>query len=153
MSNLSDKALSIAITQVGQDEKPHGSNWGHPVQDYLHSVGIDFPASWCMSFVFWCYQEAATQLQGINSAIKSGGVLNVWNKADSAIRATVPSVGSVFIMDHGHGLGHTGIVEKFDDNFIYTVEGNTNDTGSREGIEVCRHKRTRASIKGYINYQ
>lgn len=152
MTSLSQNALEIAITQVGQDEKPHGSNWGEPVKTYLHSVGVDFPASWCMAFVYWSFQRAADELQVANTAIKSAGVLYVWNKADATIRATVPSIGSVFVMDFGGGHGHTGIVEKFDDTFIYTIEGNTNDTGSREGVEVCRRKRIRKSIKGYLNY-
>lgn len=153
MSILSDKALQISTTQIGQDEKPHGSNWGHPVKDYLISVGIGFPASWCMAFVYWCFSKAAIDNKIINTAIKTGGVLAAWNKVDAKRKTTLPSIGSVFIIDFGHGLGHTGIVEKFDANFIYTIEGNTNDTGSREGIEVCRRKRTRKSInKGYINY-
>jgi hypothetical protein len=150
---LSQKALEIAITQIGQDEKPHGSNWGLPVKNYLSSVGITFPASWCMAFIFWCFSEASKNLNVPNTAIKSGGVLAVWNKATPILqKSTTPSVGSVFIMDFGHGEGHTGIVEKFDNTFIYTIEGNTNDTGSREGIEVCRRKRLRTTIKGYINY-
>ena len=51
MSSLSDKVVKVAITQVGKQEKPLGSNWGIPVQDYLKSVGITHPASWCMAFV------------------------------------------------------------------------------------------------------
>lgn len=149
---LSTKALEIAITQIGQDEKPHGSNWGLPVKNYLSSVGINFPASWCMAFIFWCFSEASKNLKIPNSALKTGGVLKAWNDAPAALKTKVPAVGSVFILDFGKGLGHTGIVEKFDATFIYTIEGNTNDTGSREGIEVCRRKRLRSSIKGYINY-
>lgn len=152
MSKLSEEALKIAISQIGQDEKPHGSNWGEPVKSYLKSVGINFPASWCMAFVYWCYQMAATKLNVKNNAIKTGGVLFAWNNSSDAIKSFAPKIGSVFIMEFGHGLGHTGIVENYDDNFIYTVEGNTNDTGSREGIEVCRRKRSRKSIKGYLNY-
>lgn len=152
MSDLSDKALEVAITQIGQDEKPHGSNWGQPVKSYLVSVGIDFAASWCMAFVYWCFEGAAFELKVKNTAIKSAGVLNVWTLVIPSKKSNSPSIGSVFIMDFGHGLGHTGIVEKFDQNFVYTIEGNTNDTGSREGIEVCRRKRSRKSIKGYINY-
>jgi hypothetical protein len=152
MSKLSDKALQIAITQIGQDEKPHGSNWGEPVKSYLASVGLNFAASWCMAFLYWCFTKAATSLKVVNTAVKSGGVLHVWNTAPKEYRATKPSIGSIFIMSFGNGLGHTGIVEKFDANFIYTIEGNTNDTGSREGIEVCRKKRARTSIKGYLNF-
>lgn len=152
MSILSDKALETAISQIGKEEVPRGSNWGEPVKTYLKSTGITFPASWCMSFMYWCFNQAATTLAITNSAVKSAGVLAVWNKVSPSIKATTPSVGSVFIMDFGHGLGHTGIVEKFDDTYVYTIEGNTNDTGSREGYEVCRRKRARTSIKGYINY-
>ena len=55
-------------------------------------------------------------------------------------------------MDFGKGLGHTGLVYKIDENFIYTIEGNTNDSGSREGIMVCFKQRTRKKIKGYLRY-
>ena len=37
--------------------------------------------------------------------------------------------------------GHAGIVVDFDDRYIYTVEGNTNDDGSREGGVVAEKKR------------
>ncbi|WP_281322006.1 CHAP domain-containing protein [Flavobacterium aestivum] len=149
---LSEKMLEIAITQIGKQENPLGSNWGEPVKNYLESVGIGFPASWCMAFVFWCSKKAAEALVVKNTAIKTGGVLKAWNDAPKEMKALVPSIGSVFIMDFGKGLGHTGIVEKFDAANIYTIEGNTNDTGSREGIEVCRKTRKRSVIKGYLNY-
>lgn len=152
MSNLSKEALKIATTQIGQQEKPLGSNWGEPIKSYLASVGIGFPASWCMAFVYWCFKSASTKLAIPNTAIKSGGVLAVWNKASKESKSLVPSIGSVFIMDHGHGLGHTGIVESFNATHIFTIEGNTNDSGSREGIEVCKKTRLRTTIKGYINY-
>ena len=29
-------------------------------------------------------------------------------------------------------LNHTGVVVSYDDTFIHTVEGNTNDTGARD---------------------
>ncbi|WP_035647306.1 CHAP domain-containing protein [Flavobacterium sp. ASV13] len=149
---LSQKMLEIAITQLGQQEKPLGSNWGEPVKSYLASVGVGFPASWCMAFVYWCSKKASEVLAVKNTAMKTGGVLKAWNDAPKEMKSLIPSIGSVFIMDFGKGLGHTGIVEKFDDVNIYTIEGNTNDTGSREGIEVCRKIRKRSAIKGYLNY-
>ena len=153
MSILSDNAVKVAITQVGKQEKPLGSNWGIPVQDYLKSVGIIHPASWCMAFVYWCFKQAAGT--GTNPLIKTGGVLDAWNKADKKNKFTKdPKSGDIMIMDHGKGLGHTGIVEKVDKNFLYTIEGNTNDTGSREGIEVDRKRRpiVNKMIKGYLRY-
>lgn len=153
-----NKVLEIATSQIGQDEKPHGSNWGEPVKSYLKSVQINFPASWCMAFVYWCVEQAKIRVPdgtgGLrNPLVMTGGVLEQWNHIDKKYKKAQPEVGSIFIMDFGKGLGHTGFVEKFDDKYIYTIEGNTNDTGSREGIKVCRKKRLRSSIKGYINYQ
>jgi hypothetical protein len=146
MSTQSLAALKVAATQIGQTEKPLGSNWGKPVQDYLKSVGITFPASWCAAFVYWCFNQSLP-----NPLVKTGGVLAHWNAAKDK-RVTDPQPGDIFIMDHGKGLGHTGFVESADANFIYTIEGNSNDTGSREGIAVVRNRRKRATIKGYLRY-
>lgn len=150
-TSLRLQALGIAISQLGQEEKPRGSNWGVPVKDYLASVGINFPASWCMAFVYWCFNKAAIGSGRQNSAYKSGGVLMVWNNS-KAFRVTDPQPGDVFVIDFGKGLGHTGFVERADEKFIYTVEGNTNDSGSREGYEVCRRARPRGKIKGYLRF-
>jgi hypothetical protein len=53
-------------------------------------------------------------------------------------------------MDFGKGTGHTGIVERVVGTKIHTIEGNTNDEGSREGYEVCRRKREIKTIRGFI---
>jgi hypothetical protein len=151
--SLQTDALKVAVTQLGQHENPFGSNWGKPVQDYLKTVGINFPASWCMAFVYWCYDQTCKEKGIANPLVKSGGVLNCWNSADKKYRVVgKPQAGDIFIMDFGKGLGHTGIVEKVDANFVYTIDGNTNDSGSREGIEVCRKQRPKSKIKGYLRY-
>lgn len=151
MSQLSDAAIKVAQSQLGAHEQPIGSNWGHPVQDYLASVDIDFPASWCMAFVYWCFDKASKQESLGNPLIKTAGVLNAWGKS-THYQVTDPQPGDIFIMDFGGGHGHTGIVISVDDHTIHTIEGNTNDTGSREGYEVCIRTRVKTSIKGYLRY-
>lgn len=153
MSQLSDNALKIAISQIGQEEKPIGSNWGHPVQDYLQRVGINFPASWCMAFIYWCFDEASKQLGVDNPMTKTGGVLNEYSH-EQLNQVHTPQIGDIFIMDFGNGFGHTGIVESIDGNGdLNTIEGNTNDTGSREGYEVARRKRKpQKPIIGYLRF-
>lgn len=151
MSQLSDKAIEVAITQLDKQEDPRGSNWGEPVKTYLHSVGIDFPASWCMAFVYWCFNEASKQIGTVNPLLKTGGVLRAWNESLSH-HVLMPQPGDIFIIDFGKGLGHTGIVETVEEDLIHTIEGNTNDTGSREGYEVCRRTRQKTKIKGYLRY-
>lgn len=146
-SKLAQQALIQAQTQVGQKENPIGSNWGHPVQDYLALVGINFPASWCMAFVYWCYTHAASVLSTTNPMWRTGGVLaQLHNRESNVVKIeTIADIlpGDIFIMDFGSGLGHTGIVESvnMETGILNTIEGNTNDTGSREGIEVARKER------------
>lgn len=149
---MKDKILAIAKSQVGLQEIPKGSNWGEHVKKYLSSVGINFPASWCMAFVYWCYRESARELNVINPLFKTGGVLSQWNKTNVLKKRTVPERGDIFIMDFGGGLGHTGIVTKVEGPNIHTIEGNSNDEGSREGFEVCERVRPIKSMKGFIRY-
>lgn len=151
MSQLSDRALERAIGQVGQKENPLRSNWGHPVQDYLASLNIFFAASWCMAFLYWCFKDAAGQLGIKNPMARTGGCLAQLSQSEKYKVVGPPAVGDIFIMDHGHGLGHCGIIEKIDPNgTLHTIEGNTNDTGSREGIEVER--KVRKQIPPIIAY-
>ncbi len=140
------KHIEIAITQIDKQEVPKGSNWGADVQGYLASVGINFPASWCMAFVYWCVKNSGM----VNPLIRTGGCMTQWNKIPKQYKQTVPLAGDIFIQDHGKGLGHTGIVEKVQGDKIFTIEGNTNDTGSREGYEVCRRVREIKSCIGFI---
>lgn len=149
---LAMRALNVAKSQLGCCEIPKGSNWGKDVQKYLASVGITFPASWCMSFVYWCVDQAAKEMKVANPLFKTGGVLAGWNNTKPAMRAKVPQPGDIFIMDFGSGHGHTGFVTAVKGDRIETIEGNSNDEGSREGYEVCRKPGGRpiASIKGFI---
>lgn len=149
MNALVQRALDRATGQIGQDEKPvHGSNWGHPVQDYLASVNIFVPAAWCMAFIYWCFKDAANQL-GIGCPLKkTGQVLAQLHNTDPkfVVKVDGPAFefqpGDIFILDLGHGLGHCGMVISVnEDGSANTVEGNTNDTGSREGFEVAQKVR------------
>jgi hypothetical protein len=164
-SGLLKQALAIARTQVGITENPVGSNSGPEVNSYLKSVGLGKGFAWCAAFVYWCFNEAADKQGCENPLIKTAGVLDHWRKAMDREIAVVRHVaaknnpvlvkpGMIFIMDYGSGNGHTGFVEKIEEGRLVTIEGNTNDGGSREGIGVFRrHGRKIHDInKGFIDY-
>lgn len=159
MSQITDAALKAAQSQVGKLEDPLGSNWGHPVQDYLASVGIMEPASYCMAGIYWCFDQACKQLGISNPLTKTGAVLHAWEVAFPAhksinIAGFTPQLGDIFIMDFGMGNGHAGIVETVNpDSSLITIEFNTDLTGSREGIGVFRRTRhVRSPIVGFLRY-
>jgi len=146
---LSQKTLEIAIAQIGVEEIPRHSNSGPEVEIYLKSVGLTKGYSWCMAFIYWCTQNASLQTTLKNPLKKTGGVLDQYNSRPLLVKR-IPEIGDVFILDLGKGLGHTGIIEKIAGNIIYTIEGNTNDNGSREGYKVCRRKREIKTIKAFL---
>ena len=152
-NGLAQTALQCALKDVGKCEVPRGTNWGPYVQGLLANVGIRFPAAWCCAFVYSKFLDAASQHGVPNPLPRTGGVLSLWNQS-KANRKTEPHVGDVLIMDFGNGAGHTGFVEMVDAKYVYTVEGNSNDDGSREGYEVVKRKRLRSDprIKGFLRF-
>jgi hypothetical protein len=149
MTPLATTTLKTAVSQLGVKEIPKGSNAGPEVEIYLRSVGLGKGYAWCMAFVYWCVGQSATKTAIKNPLKKTAGVLDQYNSSLQLLVKT-PQPGDIFIMDYGKGTGHTGIVEKVVGTTLYTIEGNTNDKGSREGFEVCRRKREIKTIKAFL---
>jgi surface antigen len=150
---LQDKALEEAVSQIGVQEDAAHTNRGPKVSQYLASVGLGPGYSWCMAFMYWCFNQAAEAMGRQNPLYKTGGVLEQWRQRKDQYRVTMPQPGDIMILDFGKGEGHTGIVEKVEADIIHTIEGNTNDNGSRDGYEVCRRTRSRAKVLGYLRFQ
>jgi hypothetical protein len=168
-SELVKGAIEFAATQIGVRENPLGSNRGKEVDQYLRAVGLNPVGNsfaWCVAFTHFCYLKAAASLDSENPHIKTAGVLDHWNKAGrkpGAVRVTNanavadPSLvkpGSLFIIDLGGGLGHSGMVVETANGRLVTIEGNTNDNGSRNGIGVFQRNARKINEinKGFIDY-
>lgn len=168
-SPLAARALEVARSQIGVREQPTGSNRGVEVDGYLRAVDLEPTQgsfAWCAAFVYWCFARAADELGVDNPAVRTAGVLDHWRRAGTVPRATkvkgaeaaqdptlVPS-GALFAISVGHGLGHMGFVESVTAGSLVTIEGNTNDDGSREGIGVFRRvgRKVNAINLGYVVY-
>lgn len=162
-SDLLREALSIAQSQVGVMEKPIGSNRGKEVEKYQASVGIPPATFWCAAFVYFCFNEAAKNLGVTNPVFKTGGCLDHWNNTkakkikakDGRDDPSLIKPGHIFIIDHGGGHGHTGIVKRVEGGRLITIEGNSNPNGSSNGIGVFEldiRKVWNPSLKGYLDY-
>ncbi|HYG09270.1 MAG TPA: peptidoglycan-binding protein [Pyrinomonadaceae bacterium] len=168
-SSLVKGAIEFAATQVGIRERPLGSNRGPEVDRYLRAVGLN-PANgsfaWCVAFTHFCYQAAAESLGVANPHIKTAGVLDHWNRAGrkpGVLRVTraeavanpgLVKPGSLFVIDLGSALGHSGMVVESSGGRLLTIEGNTNDGGSRNGIGVFERdaRKINQINKGFIDY-
>lgn len=136
--------LSIAEEELGVEEIPRGSNDGERVREYLRAANTSVPAPWCAAFVVWCQIQA-----GLKPFI-TAHVATMWDKnKDKQHKA--PKAGDVFVMLNGQ-IGHCGFVHHVEGDTIYTIEGNTNDEGEREGYEVCKRIRKASSCRGFLRF-
>lgn len=131
----------IYLSQVGKMEHPLGSNWGHPVQEYLARVHLHEPEPWCAAFVAWCLDSA-----GISNTI-NGASGSAQNKANLVyyhtrmLQTVEPGdVGTIFFPSL-HRIGHTFFTDSETNGIVETIEGNSNAGGSREGVGVFHRKR------------
>jgi hypothetical protein len=167
-SALLSQTLVKAAQEVGVREEPLGSNRGPRVDQYLRSVGLDPTQgsfAWCAAFVYFCFDQACMGLSVKNPVIKTAGVAEHWDLAgargihrlsadECQAEPSLVQPGMIFIITTGGGHGHTGLVEEVRGVALTTLEGNTNEGGSREGIGVFRRTSRRISDmnRGFIDY-
>ncbi len=166
--DLGKAALDIAANEVGVLEVPPGSNRGTRVETYQSSVGsFCIGQPWCMCFVYWVFLEAAKATGGKSPVPKTGGVLDAWSEStklkgsvkvvtadDAADDPSLVEPGMVFFLRTSDRTGHTGLVVANLNGLLETIEGNTNNGGSREGIGVFRRRRRPINHinLGFISY-
>jgi hypothetical protein len=140
-----ERALRIAITQIGVTERPPGSNWGPQVSQYLTSAGYPTPAPWCMAFVHWCYLQAGLEIGGGASV----GLFENWGRSHGEF-VEKPMHGDVvcYRFDADNWPDHVGIVTEgvFGKTFkrfgmVRTIEGNTAVGNDGNGGKVMRRTR------------
>ena len=165
-SRFLQRVIRIAGAEAAKPvrEVPSNSNRGREVERYQTRAGSRPGLAWCCAFVYWCYDEAALALSRRNPMVKTAGCLEHWQRAPAAgatriVRARAvadPSLlapGMIFIMDHGQGFGHTGIVTEVNGGLLSTIEGNTDASKTREGGGVYRLSRKVTDINlGFIDY-
>jgi len=138
------------MTQVDVAEAT-GHNDGIDVEKYLASAGRYKGEPWCASFIYWCYKQC-----GITVNISLPGYVPayakelkvVYQKDKNKMSECNPRFGDV-VTFYNSELGrpaHIGFYDGQNGDFIFTVEGNTNSDGSREGNKVCMKRRLKRTI-------
>lgn len=146
-----ERALMWAASQVGVEEAPGHNNRGQKVEEYLKSCGLSGGYPWCAAFVRWCLLKAGVDPK---KATEFGAaVIGDYHAAgkQGALR-TLPQRGFLGGFLNKDGTGHIYFITDVNgDGSWQTIEGNTNDDGSREGYKVARKKRSRNSKVFFID--
>ena len=133
-------------SQLGVREAT-GKNDGKAVESYLKVTGNTKGAPWCAAFVSWCHLQA--EIKAPLSAWSPD-----WFKSNIVYRrdwrkqypeAEPGMVFGIWFQNLGR-VAHVGFIDGEDANSYTTIEGNTNEAGSREGDGVYRKKRLKSSI-------
>lgn len=143
--------LKIAGSYTWVREKT-GHNDGEAVAHFLEEVNLNDPEPWCAAFVSTVGIDAfggdwpLPRLAGcaaMGAAAKAKGLLYPY-----------PVPGSVFLLwsDTKQRFHHTGFVAEPADieGGFWTIEGNTNQGGSPEGIGVFRRTRRFARADRFV---
>ncbi len=124
-----DMIVQVALSQIG-------NIGGEP---YWSWYGFNSHVEWCACFVSWCADQCGYIENGVIP--KYAGCVNGvnWFKARGqwADRFIEPTPGMIIFFDWDDPNGsagpqdglsdHTGIVEKIEGGYVYTVEGNSRD--------------------------
>ena len=160
MPSTMGKLLAVAHAEANAHvRETGGANRGARVEMYQRAAALGPGDPWCAAFVAWCMMEATGATKA--PAWCSGSAITTWHKgsraAGPAHRRTpvdpnfalrvVPGWIWVRAKDAESAaaarngtwcIGHCGIVIAVDAAGFHTVEGNTNEAGSRDGDGVYR---------------
>lgn len=148
--------LAVARREVGVREV--GKNQGERVEAYLASVGLGAGHPWCAAFLVWCFDQAAEDLNLDNRFIRTGYCPTIASWAEEAdCLFDRPEPGDVFLR-RGVTAGirrfnHAGFVSEVNGAQFGTIEGNTNLTGSREGIGVFERERMNGNAYRFVRWR
>ena len=136
-----EKALRVARGTIGWREEP--GNSGPLVDKILASVGLEGSgAPWCAAWVVFIGDEAFGKEKNPypRSAWSPDFVKAAdWNRGRGKEPSPADAFG-IYFQSLGR-VAHTGLVEKIEGKMAVTIEGNTNDDGSRDGNGVYRKRR------------
>lgn len=138
-----ESAIEIATSQVGYKEAKSSTGRFNNDQKYSDQLpGFEWSdfQPWCATFVQWCLWQVGVKVPA--GARSAGCAISVAAYKKAGRFTEYPGVGFQVFFGRNGGT-HTGIVYKYDDTYIYTIEGNTNEDGSPEGNGVYKKKRLR----------
>ncbi len=155
---LKEKLVELAKKEIGVTEVK-GSNCGPRVNEYKSATWLDSTKGWpwCAAFICWLFREGMKGEKYTFSRPETAGAYDFENwclDQDNSVilrRTKVAQnieAGNIVIFTFSHiGLA---ISAPDADGYVWTIEGNTDLQGSREGGGVFKKKRHISKIRSVI---
>jgi len=145
------KLIEVAKKDIGKKEKPGNTGFEDPeLERAMKAVGWAPGWAWCASIQEkWIWEAYPEKKAEVNGYFVPSAVATFRNLKNAGYHVSmVPTVGAlVFWQRIKEGVaqwqGHAGVVSKVvSDIEFYSIEGNTSESGSREGTTVLEKYRT-----------
>lgn len=143
--SLGELVVAYARQHLAQHpQEVSGQNAGPWVRLYMAgNEGEQW--AWCAGFACFCLKQACDTLNRplpFKSTFSCDSLAAFAKEKGLFVGIDSISPGSFFLVRRTDtDWTHTGIVTEINGDLIKTIEGNTNDEGSREGFEVCARTR------------
>ena len=129
--NQRDDIIGVAKTQLGYTEgannaTKYGTWYGLPNQP------------WCAMFISWCARQAGISKNILQNSAVAAPDAKYFNIPYYDGASYTPQKGDLFFTK---SWSHVGLVYYVDGSYFYTIEGNSNTTGSSEGTSVVTNRR------------
>ena len=129
--NQRDDIIGVAKTQLGYKEgannaTKYGTWYGLPNQP------------WCAMFISWCARQAGISTDILKNSAVAAPDAKYFNIPYYDGASYTPKKGDLFFTK---SWSHVGLVYYVDGSYFYTIEGNSNTTGSSEGTSVVTNRR------------
>lgn len=120
-------------------------NTGKRVSEYLRYTGINSPDKWCAAWVSFVFGQAGFSVP-----------ITAWSPAlfpaSRQVKKAAPGIVLGIYFTSLKRIAHCGIVYGVKNDWVFSIEGNTNVSGSREGDGVYRRTRHIRSIHRFADW-
>ncbi len=162
---IGERALALAVAELGVHEDPRSSNTGPRVREYLAGcernskpLGLTSGA-WCAAFASWCGWMSVTTFEvpphlwraSVAELVEDARTSGAWSQSAGSWPHCRPGDLAVFSRGYGNpllgGQGHVGRVESLILNGFTSIEGNSGDRVARVHRLFSDHE-----LLGFIMY-
>lgn len=155
---MKKKIIELAISQIGYKET--GKNITKYSKDFNEKWptfyngskgdGKTWGAEWCDIFVDWCFctlfgpEKAMKMLYQPKKSCGAGCKYSAGYYRNKGQFYSTPQEGDQIFFGKRGSESHTGLVEKVDSNYVWTIEGNKHNK-----VCECKYSLKDSSIAGY----
>jgi hypothetical protein len=156
-TRLYDRVINTALAEVGTREIGK-NNHGPGPKKYLAICGLPEGYAYCACFVKWSLFQHGVITKGTAWSPSWSVGPEVYYRQGKFINGNTPRQSDVFTLFYSslNRVGHVGFIHVWNDpradDWVFTVEGNTNGEGSREGDGVHKRRRLKRSIYTLSRY-